>query len=330
MSAAPRTNDRLSASWRPGASREALRARADLLDSVRAFFRVRDVLEVETPLLGPAADPAMAIEPIRAELRGISAEPATAYLQTSPELYMKRLLAAGSDSIFQITRAFRDGEIGRRHRSEFTLLEWYRVGFDDRQLMAEIVELLRFVLASPKLALTVVSYVELFRQHLGLDVLSASADQLRRAAIDAGLPDAASLDLTGRDAWCDLLMSLLIEPALPPDRITLVTDFPASQAALARINQRDPRTAARFEVFLGGLELANGYHELTDPEEQLRRFDQENLARAAAGGRPVTIDRAFLAALQEGMPACAGVALGLDRLAMIQQGVDDIAKVRAF
>lgn len=319
--------------WRPTATIETLRERARLLAEVRAFFARRGVLEVETPVLGHGGS-------TEVHLVSLSAEATTPagrerlWLQTSPEFAMKRLLAAGSGPIFQLARSFRDGEVGRRHNLEFTMLEWYRPGLELDALIEESAALVSTVLgqdpgdeAGP---LRRRRYRELFREHLAIDPFTAPLAELRRRAGQAGGLDMADSD---RDGCLDLLMSLAIEPHLGREGLEVVVDYPASQAALAR-HHRDPedgaRVASRFELYLGGLELANGYDELTDAEEQAARFAQDNAARRAAGLSEVDVDQRLLAALKHGMPEGSGVALGLDRLIQLALGKSSVAEVMAF
>lgn len=245
---------------------------------------------------------------------------------------MKRLLAAGSGDIYQICPVFRDGERGRWHNPGFTLLEWYRLDFDEHDLADETAALIRAVMEAaqpgartlPK-AVERVSYRDAFRRHGGLNPLTASDDTVVETAV-AVLGTGGPLEWTRGD-WLDLLGSSRVFPALGRGQVTVLTDFPADQAALARIKDTDPPTAARFEVFVDGVELANGFHELSDSAEQARRFEQENARRRAQGLETVAIDRNLLDALAAGMPDCAGVALGLDRLlalALGQAGIDDV------
>ncbi len=316
--------------WRPGAAREALVARAAMLRRLRDFFEARGVLEVETPLLGAAFGTDPAIEPLESRFVGPGfPRGRRLFLQSSPEFFMKRLLAAGSGPIYQVCKAFRNGEAGPRHNPEFSLLEWYRPGFDAAALMAEVAELVRLLVEQPDLAVEHCSYAELFARHLDIDPLAADAETLRHCALEHDLLGAEQMDLD-RDGWLNLLMATFIEPQLGREGLTFVTDYPASQASLARLNAWDPRTAARFELYWQGVELANGFEELADAEEQSERFEQENCHRFGAGRRPMPVDDALLGALEAGMPDCAGVALGLDRLLMCQLGVDDIDRVLAF
>lgn len=330
MSAGSRTtDDSPPAVWRPGAQVGVLRARAAMLADIRDFFSTVGVLEVETPLACLAAGTDPAIDPLIARYTGpLYPQGVDLYLQTSPEFAMKRLLASGSGPIYQICKAFRDGEAGRLHNPEFSILEWYRPGYTVAEMMTEVAAVLRCALQRDGLETETQSYAGLFAAHLGIDVFVVDAESLRQVAVRHHLSGAEGLRLD-RDGWLDLLMSHLIQPALGPDRLCFVTDYPASQAALARRNP-DRLTAARFEAFLDGVELANGFDELTDAEEQAARFDAENSERRARGKRPVTVDRQLLAAMRTGLPDCCGVAVGLDRLLMLRQGLDDLDATMSF
>jgi lysyl-tRNA synthetase class 2 len=242
---------------------------------------------------------------------------------------MKRLLAADSGPIYQICRVYRNGELGRLHNPEFSLLEWYRPGFDHHRLMDEMAALVRYV-ANEDLPRRNSSYAELFIEHVGLDPHGTDLSALRARALELRVPGAADLDLPGRDAWLDLLLTHCIEPRLPARQLTFVYDYPASQAALARVRPGTPPLAERFELYLGGMELANGFHELADATEQRERFEAENRLRAERGQQPVPKDDHLLAALEAGLPDCAGVALGLDRLLMWLAGARSIEQVLAF
>jgi lysyl-tRNA synthetase class 2 len=319
--------------WHPGADLATLRLRAELLARIRAFFAARGVLEAETPVLSAAA----ITDPHLASFGTLYSGPGplygrTLYLHTSPEFPMKRLLAAGSGCIYQIARVFRDGEAGRRHNPEFTLLEWYRVGFDHHRLMGEVAELVSELLAG-KLALAEperLSYRELFQRHLGLDPHRTSAPALAACAERQNVPIPPGMPADDPDPWLDLLLTHCIEPELGPGRLTFVYDYPASQAALARLRPGDPPVGERFELYINGLELANGFHELGDPGEQRRRFELENAARRTLGLPVMPIDEHLLAALESGLPDCAGVALGFDRLLMLAAGKKSLAEVLAF
>jgi lysyl-tRNA synthetase class 2 len=320
----------LRADWRPSAALDTLRLRARLLARTRAFFAARGVVEVETPQLSAATVTDLHLASLATVVSGAGrGGRRTLYLQTSPEYSMKRLLAAGSGPIYQLARAFRDGEAGSRHNPEFTLLEWYRPGFDHHALMDEVEALLSELLGTA--AAERFSYRDLFRQHLGVDPLASPVADLDRAAAAGGIRSPA-FETGDRDGRLDLLLSHLIEPRLARDRPTFVYDYPASQAALARLRTDPDGTAVaeRFEVFAGGLELANGFHELADAAEQRRRFEADLARRRAAGLPEPPIDERLLAALAAGLPDCAGVALGFDRLVMLAAGVRTIAEVIAF
>jgi lysyl-tRNA synthetase class 2 len=304
-----------------------LRLRAALLARLRAFFAERGVLEVETPLLSGAASSELHLASLQVRSADVGAP---LYLQTSPEYPMKRLLAAGSGPIYQLARAFRDGERGRRHNLEFTLLEWYRPGWDHHALMDEVEAFLAALLERP-LPARRVTYGDLFRRHAGVDPHAASVAQLDRALADHGVA-APAFDDDDRDGRLDLLLTHVVEPRLGEGAV-YVHDYPPSQASLARVRpaQGDaPAVAERFEVFLDGLELANGFHELTDAAEQRRRFEADLAARRAAGLPTAPLDERFLAALEHGLPSCAGVALGFDRLVMHAAGAARIDEVLTF
>ena len=312
--------------WRPSASREALLHRAQLLAALRTFFAERGVLEVETPLLSAATVPDLHLHSLscRLEVGGTGRQ---AYLQTSPEFAMKRLLAAGSGAIFQICKAFRDGEVGARHNPEFTMLEWYRPGFDHHRLMDEMDEMLAAILGVQ--AAERLTYGEAMRRHASVDPHRDSPRQLQRAAAMADI-EIVGAEPTDRDDWLHLLMSHLVEPRLGHGRPSFIYDYPVSQAALARIRTGDPAVAERFEIYVEGVELANGFHELTDPVEQRQRFESDLELRRQAGLPAVPLDERLLAALEEGLPDCAGVALGVDRLAMLRGSAREVSEVISF
>ena len=312
--------------WRPTAPLAALHRRAVMLARVRAFFAERGVLEVETPTLsaGGVTDPQ--IESLVSRIRGL---PHEFYLSTSPEFAMKRLLAAGSGDIYQLCKVFRDGERGRWHNPEFTLLEWYRTGFDDAALMSEV-ELLVGELLAPERRFPRaerLTYATAMRQYAGVDPYTAEDRELDGAAQRLGLACEADLD---RDARLDLLMGLAVGPQLGRERPCFICDYPASQASLARLKPGLPRVAARFELYLDGIELANGFHELANPAEQRARFLQDLAPRRARGQAEPRMDERLLAALEAGMPDCAGVALGFDRLAAIALGAGRLSEAMAF
>ncbi len=313
--------------WRPGADVAVLQQRARMLQQLRAFFAQREVLEVETPILQRQAVTDVHIDSLRVPLAGRDG-----YLHTSPEYPMKRLLAADSGPIYQVCKVFRAGEAGRRHNPEFTLLEWYRPGFDHHALMQELDDLIRELLAGSFLMdeTLKLSYRQLFQQTLQLDPFTCSVGDLQQQARQQHI-DIVNYPDMDRDSWLDLLLTHAIEPQLPANRPVFIYDYPASQGALARLQQQNDITvASRFELYLGGLELANGYHELQDPIEQRQRFERDQQQRRQQGRFVPDLDEKFLAALEHGLPDCAGVALGLDRLLMLASGKDDIRDVLSF
>jgi lysyl-tRNA synthetase class 2 len=304
-----------------------LRLRAALNRLIRDFFEARGVLEVETPILSRAGNTEPAIESFVAQPAERRDAP-LAWLRTSPEYPLKRLLAAGIGDCYELGRVFRAGERGRRHNPEFTMLEWYRVGWDHLQLADEVVELVTSALALVGRDASVkwVSYRDLFRGALGLDPFTASDAELDSAL--SGFDVRGELD---RDDRLNLLLTHRIEPGLPMQQLTVVHGFPPSQAALSRIAPGPDglSEAQRFEVYLGAIELANGYHELADAAEQRARFERDQSHRAQAGRVLPPIDEALLSALSAGLPDCAGVALGVDRLLMAMLGTDRIDEVLA-
>lgn len=307
---------------------EALHLRARLYSMAREFFAHRNVLEVETPILSQAGNTEPNIEGFLTGFSGpATAGPRTRFLRTSPEYPLKRLLAAGLGDCYELGRVFRNGEAGASHNPEFTMLEWYRIGFDHRRLMLECAQLVRAALAlvSHDATVTTTSYRDWFRDHLGVDPFIADESTLRAPLAEFRI-DPQGLT---RDDWLDLLVTHRLQPALPPDGITIVYDFPASQCSLARIRRGSPTVAERFELYLGRQELANGYHELNAAAEQRARFEHDNLRRRARGQSELPLDENLLAVL-DSLPDCAGVALGVERLLMHMLGTDDIRDVLAF
>ncbi|SEN08531.1 lysyl-tRNA synthetase, class 2 [Luteibacter sp. UNCMF331Sha3.1] len=305
-----------------------LRLRAGLYTCIRAFFAERHVLEVETPMLSAAGNTDPNIQSFSTRFTGhVDAGSPQRWLRTSPEFPLKRLLAAGVGDCYEMGRVFRDGEAGGRHNPEFTMLEWYRVGWDDAKLAREVIDLLQILLLRAGRTVDIVetTYRGLFRDTLGVDALTDPVERLREPLSPIGI-DPEGLE---RDDWLDLLMTHRIQPNFPRDRVTVVSDFPASQCALARIRHDDPPVAERFEVYVGPYEVANGYHELNDAAEQRQRFERDNAKRRARGTPEVAIDESLLAALDR-MPDCAGVAMGIERLLMVLAGTDAIADVLAF
>ena len=308
-----------------------LRQRAALVAETRAFFAARDVLEVETPLIGEGLVVEAHIDPIPCRVRLGPGDAVERHLLTSPEGPMKRLVAAGSGPIYQLARAFRDGEVGRRHAVEFTMLEWYRPGFDHDALMDEVEALVKALL--PRVAGAAFerrSYRELFVEHCDVDPFATSHAGLRAACDRLGVDVPAGFDDWSMDDALDLLLVGHIEPLLGRDRPLFLHSYPPSQAALAQVGTGsvgEPATAHRFELYVEGVELANGYHELSDAGEQRRRFERANREREAMGRAPLPLDEPLLAALEAGLPPCAGVALGFDRLVMLVTGQERIQDV---
>jgi lysyl-tRNA synthetase class 2 len=309
--------------WRPGADAETLCARAERLRIVRRFFELRGVLEVETPLLCRAGVTDLQLASLAVE----TPDAGRRWLQTSPEYAIKRLLAAGVGACYQITRGFRAGEAGRLHNPEFSLLEWYRPGFDQYALMREVAELCGEVMAPRPVQF--VSYRDAFLETLALDPLRVDSGRLREVAM-ARLGPADWIADAERDELLDALAGGVICPALGHGNFTFLTGFPADQAALARRDPANPEVAERFELFIDGVEIANGFHELADAVEQRQRFEDDRAQRARRGLPPMDVDERLLAALGAGLPDASGVALGLDRLMMIALGKDDLDSVMAF
>jgi len=310
--------------WKPSASLQNLQQRAYTLAKIRRFFSERDVLEVETPLLASSTVPDVYIESIAAQVvKGNSSR--KNFLQTSPEFFMKRLLASGSGSIYQIAKAFRQEEKGARHNIEFTLLEWYRLSYSLDQLMAELEELVQEVLSCGPISR--LSYREIFRQHLQINPHEISLEELQKLA-------KSEIDLSGSDLsktdYLQLLLSNSIEPKLPP--YCIIYDYPLEQAALAILatDEHGVVVAKRFELFGHGMELANGYFELSDAAEQRARFEKDNAVRKEKGLQAHDVDEKLIAALESGLPSCSGVAVGVDRLLMLLVEAKNISEVISF
>lgn len=310
------------ADWRPAASRLAIEGRARLLADIRQYFAARNVLEVETPILSCAGN----TDPNITGMRIDSLSPR--YLRTSPEFPMKRLLAAGLTDIYEMGRVFRAGECGAWHNPEFTLLEWYRTGWDYLQLADEVVDLVKSCIGTrcDNWGVKCITYRELFLQSTGLDPWQAEEADWEHMAREQGI-HAGSLD---PQQWQDLMLTHVIQPAMATDSITVVYDYPAAQAALARIRPGADPVAERFEVYLGQAELANGYQELGDATEQLHRFERDTRLRGLRGEDTAPMDARLIEALRHGLPECAGVALGVDRLLMRVLELDRIDAVLAF
>jgi elongation factor P--(R)-beta-lysine ligase len=316
-----------AADWRPGPAAQRLRTRAALLARVREFFAAHGVLEVDTPIVVNAPVSDVHLHSATVQIPGLAAP---LYLHTSPEYAMKRLLAAGSGDIYQICHVVRGAESGRLHNPEFTLIEWYRLGFSLDRLMDEVESLARSLLGEAVIAhrRERLSYREAFLRELALDPLTADEETLAARAANLGFRTGG----TGarRDEWLELLMGAHVGPRLGRNALTFVYGYPASQAALARLDPRDRRVAERFELYCEGVELANGFHELASADEQRARFEADNAERRRSGLPVAPLDERLLAALAAGLPECAGVALGFDRTLMLAAGVDHIEEVLPF
>jgi lysyl-tRNA synthetase class 2 len=323
-------------SWNPTLSWELAQQRAGIIHKIRQFFIARKVVEVETPALSRGTVTDVYLEALTCKYNyfedSLSDKSSDLYLQTSPEFHMKRLLVSGYGSIFQISKAFRHEEFGRHHNPEFTMLEWYRVGFNHFDLMDEVAELLLLILdcSTPNYW----TYQNLFIDKVALDPLNTNRDELLELlTLHNKLSDwlvTESENDQNNDTLLQFIFSEIIEPTIGSSAPCFVYNFPSSQASLARISVEDSRVAERFECYYKGIELVNGFHELTNADQQLLRFKQDNDTRQVKGLTNRPIDKRFIAALDKGLPDCAGVALGIDRLVMLALGFDDIKKVLSF
>ncbi|MDH5425202.1 MAG: EF-P lysine aminoacylase EpmA [Gammaproteobacteria bacterium] len=312
--------------WQSVASLEVMQKRARMLQSIRAFFAERDVLEVDTPSISAAAVTDRHIESFATTMQA-----QMFYLHTSPEYPMKRLLASAYPSIYQICKVYRREEQSIYHNPEFSMLEWYRLGFDYKQLMQEVSTLLAMLSAESllKTQIQTVSYQQAFLQTVDIDPLNTSVENCRACCsrLQIEIPQGMAGD--NLDEWLDWILTQAVAPAFNKNGFTVLYDYPASQCALASISA-DGRVAERFEIFYGELELANGFNELTDGAEQRKRFESDNKKRQLAGLDAMPVDENFLQALEAGFPKCAGVAIGLDRLLMVLTGKSTISEVLAF
>ncbi len=316
----------------PSAQIAALKHRADVLRKLRRFFDDRDFFEVETPLLSHDIVIDRHLHPVgipKNQITGVDSNSnEMLWLQTSPEFGMKRLVASGATAIYQIGKAFRRSETGEMHNPEFTMLEWYRVGDNLKTGMDLLAELIEEILKQPKTQR--VSYRQVFLQHVGVDPFSCAVSDLKSVATEHGIAIEMSCEASARDEWLNLILSRLIEPKLGFDGGVMIYDWPASQAALAVIRQEEVPVAERFEIYVNGVELANGYHELLDPDELTRRNSVVNQERVKDGQPLLPEESRLLQAMRSGLPACAGVAVGVDRLILIALGLGRISEVIAF
>jgi len=313
--------------WQPTSTRETLKARAKIIRKIRRFFDECGLLEVETPLLSQYSITNQYIQSFEATYYNDSGKSKPYFLQTSPEYAMKRLIATGYGDMYQLCKAFRNhGEVGHEHNPEFTILEWYRLRFDHHQLMDEMDDFLQFILNCKKAKRF--SYQELFLHFLKINPFELSADDLKKLAQEN------NINIEGKgynwDTWTEILLSHLIEPKLNNEQPIFIYDYPASQAALSKIREDNPRVCERFEVYFKGVELANGFHELQNAAEQLNRFKKDQQKRKQANLKHMEIDRRFIAALEHGFPHCSGVAVGIDRLIMLALNAKSISDVIAF
>lgn len=320
-------------SWQPTLTWENAQKRAKILQQIRQFFADRNVVEVETPALSLATVTDVHLDAMSCRYNFLNDSAAqqshNLYLQTSPEFHMKRLLASGYGCIYQIAKAFRHEDAGRHHNPEFTLLEWYRIGFDHFTLINEVAELLQQILhCEPPIILT---YQEVFIEHVGIDPLTASVHTLLSLIERHGkLSDWLMEDTVDNDTLLQFIFSEIIEPHIGIHAPCFIHLFPKSQASLAKICPDDKRVAQRFECYYKGVELVNGFHELTDPEIQLQRFQEDNAKRTKLGLQERAIDQQFMLALSNGLPQCSGVALGIDRLVMLALQSVHIKNVISF
>ena len=323
--------DSPQADFLPAASLQMLRFRAELLVRLRAFFASRDFLEVETPLLSADTVIDRHLDPLAVTLFDDPRTPDIGrrmWLQTSPEFAMKRLLAAGAERIYQVTRAFRGAESGSHHNPEFTMVEWYRVGDSMETGSALLAELACEMLDSTHVSQT--SYREAFERHVDIDPHLATVGELEKIANSRGVSIPSDMPADDRDEWLNLLLATLVEPQLGSECPEVLYDYPASQAALAQVRSDDPPVAERFELYVNGVELANGYHELLDAGVLRDRNRKTNLLRRADGKNALPEETRLLAAMESGLPNCVGVALGFDRLVMMAASATSLREVMSF
>jgi lysyl-tRNA synthetase class 2 len=324
----------MSETWRPYADKNLIKLRAEVLTKVRLFMSERNIMEVETPVLSHATVTEFHLNSFCSEYSSPQLNTPeqntseintneTLYLQTSPEYAMKRLLASGTGAIYQISKVFRNEEQGKYHNPEFTMLEWYQPGYDHHQLMAELESFLSLFAMSD---CEKISYGDVFARQTGLDPHTCNTDELVRLAEEYGL----SSSREERPVLLDYIFSHKIASSLGNPKPLFVYDYPACQSVLAKLSDKLPKVAERFELFINGMEIANGFHELTDADEQLGRFEEDLALRQKAKRPDIPIDYLFMDALNHGLPSCAGVAVGIDRLLMVMTDIDDIREVLTF
>lgn len=318
--------------WQPTLSWHNAQKRSKVLQQVREFFKLRNVTEVETPALSHGTVTDVYLDALTCQYNFLSnssdQHSATLFLQTSPEFHMKRLLAAGYGCIYQIAKAYRHEEFGRYHNPEFTLLEWYRIGFDQFDLMHEVADLLKAILGCTEVASN--SYQEIFIEKLSIDPLTISFDELIQLLVEHNKSADWLIESGDKDVILQFIFSEIIEPLIGINEPQFIYNFPVAQASLAKVCPQDSRVAQRFECYYRGVELANGFNELTDANEQVVRFEQDNQKRKEQGLAVKPIDTRFIAALSHGLPECSGVALGIDRLLMLALKVEQINEVQSF
>lgn len=312
----------MSDTWGTVAGPEILLQRAVMLSEIREFMSERGIIEVDTPVLSLSGNPDPAIESLTTRVR-IKGQSHSYFLNTSPEFYLKRMMASNKASVYQLGKVFRNDELGVSHQPEFTMLEWYRPDFDHHMLMSEVVDLLQTLGWEEA---EKIEYADVFYQHLNIQPHSSSLEELWNKAREEGLEG----DTPDRSQILDFLFSHKISKNLGIHKPTLIYNYPACQAALARMNNEPIAKACRFELFIDGMEIANGYHELTDADEQLRRFEEDNQVRKQRGLSTIKYDQHLIDAMNEGLPDCAGVAVGIERLLMAKTGIKNINDVLPF
>lgn len=317
----------MNSDWKSQCSLQTLKQRAFLMSKIREYFAQENVLEVETPILSSAGNTDVNIESFTSEYITIDQE--KSYLRTSPEFPLKRLLCSGTGDIFEIGKVFRKDEVSKTHNVEFTMLEWYRIDYDYKQLIQDVKQLFKFVLSAfnlPAPDTHTVSYKDVFKQYLGLDIDKITAENLNLICATHGY----SGSQLSKDEGLDFLFATQIQPKFDKNVFIFLTLYPVSQAALSQVNPKDETTSLRFEVFYQGHELGNGYQELTNSEELKQRFEEDNSQRLSTNQHQIEIDKHLLSAMKNGMPSCSGIAIGADRLLMVLLDKKTIGEVLSF